>query len=349
MEIKRDVFGKTDEGKEVELFTLLNDNGITTKVTSYGAALVSLETPDKNGEIADIVLGFETLEEYIKDRTYQGCTVGRCANRISKGRFVLDGVEYVLAKNDGNNHLHGGVKGFNKMVWDAKPIQKEDSVGVKFTYLSKNNEESYPGNLTVTVIYTLTSADELKIEYEAQTDKKTIVNLTNHSYYNLSGAGTGAILNHELTVNADSYTETNDELLPTGQIKSVRGTDMDFTTPRVIGDRIASVKGGYDLNYVLNKEQPASLSFAAKVFEPTSGRIMEVFTTEPGIQFYSSNFLDGLKGKAGNVYNKHEAFCLETQHYPDSPNQLSFPSINLEPGQTYKHLTVHRLSVQQKS
>ncbi len=346
MEIKKDVFGKTDEGKEAEIFTLSNDNGITAKVTSYGATLVSLEIPDKNGKAADILLGFETLDEYVKDLTFQGCTVGRCANRILNGKFVLDGVEYTLATNDGNNHLHGGVKGFNKMFWDAESIQNDDSVGVKFTYLSEDGQENYPGNLAVTVIYTLTSADELKIEYEAETDKKTIINLTNHSYYNLAGAGSGTILNHEMTINADSYTETNDELLPTGQIKPVSGTDLDFTTPRVIGDRITNVKGGYDLNYVLNKEQPASMSFAARVVEPTSGRVMEVSTTEPGIQFYSSNFLDGLKGKAGNVYNQHDAFCLETQHFPDSQNQPSFPSIALAPGQKYKHLTVHRFLVQ---
>ena len=346
MEIKKDVFGKTDEGEEAEIFTLSNDNGITAKVTSYGATLVSLETPDKNGKIADIVLGFDTPDEYARDVSYQGCTVGRCGNRIANGKFVLDGVEYNLATNDGNNHLHGGVKGFNKMLWDAEPIQSKDSVGVKFTYLSEDGQENYPGNLTVAVIYTLTSADELKIEYEAQTDKKTIINLTNHTYYNLAGEGAGTILNHGLTVNADSYTETNDELLPTGQIKPVSGTDLDFTSPCVIGDRIANVKGGYDLNYVLNKEQPGSLSFAAKVVEPASGRVMEVSTTEPGIQFYSSNFLDGLKGKAGKVYNQHDAFCLETQHFPDSQNQPSFPPITLAPGQTYKHWTVHKFSAQ---
>ncbi|NIA17445.1 MAG: galactose-1-epimerase, partial [Planctomycetes bacterium] len=262
------------------------------------------------------------------------------------GRFTLDGVEYVLAKNDGNNHLHGGIKGFNKVIWNAEPIESGNSVGVKLEYLSKDGEENYPGNLKVTVVYTLTSSDELKIEYEARTDKKTVLNLTNHSYYNLAGAGSGDILNHKLTINADSYTEINDELSPTGRIQPVGGTVLDFTDAFVIGDRIAEVKGGYDHNYVLNKEQGGELSFAAKVIEPVSGRSIEIFTTEPGIQLYTGNFLDALAGKGGSVYNKHDAFCLEAQHYPDSPNRPNFPSTILEPGQTYRQLTVHRFSSQ---
>ena len=346
MEIKKNIFGKTDNGREVQLFTLANDNGITAKVISYGAALVSLETPDKSGRAADIVLGFDTLDEYVRDVSYQGSTIGRYANRIVDGRFTLDGVEYVLAKNDGNNHLHGGIKGFNKVIWNAEPIESGNSVGVKLEYLSKDGEENYPGNLKVTVVYTLTSSDELKIEYEARTDKKTVLNLTNHSYYNLAGAGSGDILNHKLTINADSYTEINDELSPTGRIQPVGGTVLDFTDAFVIGDRIAEVKGGYDHNYVLNKEQGGELSFAAKVIEPVSGRSIEIFTTEPGIQLYTGNFLDALAGKGGSVYNKHDAFCLEAQHYPDSPNRPNFPSTILEPGQTYRQLTVHRFSSQ---
>ena len=244
MEIRKDIFGKGDDGREVEVFTLANSAGITAKVISYGAAMISLETPDRNGKVADIVLGFDTLDGFVKDVSYQGSTVGRYAGRIAGGRFMLDGVEYALAKNDDNNHLHGGVKGFNKKVWDSVPIQRNGNVSVKFTYLSKDGEENYPGNLAVTVVYTLTFAGELKIEYEASTDKKTVLNLTNHSYYNLAGAGSGDILNHELTINAESFTELNDELNPTGRVQPVKGTDLDFTSPFVIGDRITNIEGG---------------------------------------------------------------------------------------------------------
>ena len=343
MSIGTKPFGKTPDGQEVDLYTMTNTNGITAKITNYGAILVSLEVPDKNGKLADITLGFDTLEGYIKGHPYFGATVGRYANRIGGAKFKLNDVEYQLAANNGPNHLHGGIKGFDKVIWKAEDVTAESNQAfVKLSYLSKDGEEGYPGNLTCTVTYTLTKDDELKISYEAETDKTTILNLTNHTYWNLAGQGNGDVLGHELMLSADKYTPVDEGLIPTGEIKSVKGSPMDFTKPMIIGSRIIQVEGGYDHNYVLNSGG-GTLALCARVYEPTSGRIMEIHTVEPGVQFYTGNFLDGsINGKAGKVYNKHYGFCLETQHFPDSPNKPDFPSVVLKPGDKYTTVTVHK-------
>ena len=343
MSIKKQAFGKTKDGKDVDLYTLTNANGLKTEIMTYGGIVRTLDVPDRNGNFADIVLGYDTLNEYIKNNPYFGALVGRYGNRIGKGKFTLDGVEYTLATNNGPNHLHGGMKGFDKVVWDAEPMEDETSVGLKLTYLSKDGEEGYPGNLNCTVIYTLTNDNELKVSYEAETDKPTVINLTHHSYFDLAGQGSGDILGHELMLTADNFTPVDEGLITTGEIKPVKGTLMDFTKPTPIGSRIAQVEGGYDHNYVLNNSD-GSLALAASVYEPKSGRVMEIFTTEPGIQFYSGNFLDGSNKGKGAVYNKHDGFCLETQHFPDSPNKPNFPSVVLKPGEKYMHLTVHKFS-----
>ncbi len=347
MGITKEIFETTPDGKNAGLYTLTNANGLKVKITNYGGIITSLATPDRKGKFADIVLGYDSLDEYIKDSPYFGSLIGRYGNRIAKGKFTLNDVEYTLAINNGPNHLHGGIKGFDKVIWTVELMQDETSVGLKLRYFSKDGEEGYPGNLSCTVIYTLTNDNELKISYEARTDKPTIINLTNHSYFNLAGHNSGDILGHELMLNADYFTPVDEELIPTGEIKSVKGTPMDFTTPMTIGSRIAQVPGGYDHNYVLNSKD-GKLALAARVYEPKTGRIMEILTTEPGIQFYTGNFLNGsLKGK-GAVYNKHAGFCLETQHFPDSPNKPQFPSVVLNPGEEYKHLTVYKFSVKQK-
>ncbi|MHC4174576.1 MAG: aldose epimerase family protein [Planctomycetota bacterium] len=342
MSILKESFGQTTDGKGVDLYTLTNANSLRAGITNYGAILVSLEVPDRDGNLADITLGYDTLDGYIKRGSFFGATVGRYANRIGGAGFVLNGIEYKLAANNGENHIHGGRKGFDKVVWNAEQIETADAVGVKLTYLSKDGEEGYPGNLDCTVIYTLTNNDELKISYEAETDKTTVVNLTNHSYYNLAGQGAGDILGHELMLNADSYTVVDEGLIPTGEIRSVKDSPMDFTSPMSIGSRIGQVGKGYDHNYVLNSGG-GSLALCARVYEPVSGRVMEVHTTEPGVQLYTGNFLNGsITGKDGKVYDKHYAFCLETQHFPDSPNKPHFPSAVLEPGQKYTTVTVHK-------
>lgn len=341
--IKKEAFG-TAEGKQIDLYTLTNSNGVKAKIINYGAILFSLELPDRDGNAADVTLGYGSLDEYVKNSKYFGATIGRYGNRIAKGRFALDGTEYRLATNNGENHLHGGLKGFNKVVWDSEPITTKDSVGVRLTYLSVDGEEGYPGNLTCTVVYTLTNNDELRVDYEATTDKSTPVNLTHHSFWNLAGNASRDILGHELMLNADHFLPVDSGLIPTGEIKSVKGSPMDFTTPATIGSRIEHVEGGYDHNYVLNRQTHGEeLILAGRVYEPVSGRGMEIYTTEPGIQFYSGNFFDGTTtGKDGKVYGKHYAFCLETQHFPDSPNQLDFPTTILNPGQTYTHVCVHK-------
>ena len=344
MSINKEAFGTTMDGEKVDLYTLTNTNGLTAKITNYGGIVTSLQVPDRDGNFADIVLGCDSLDEYIKGHPHFGTIVGRYANRIANGKFTLNGVEYTLAKNDGPNHLHGGIKGFDKAVWNAEQIQTDTTVALKLTYLSKDGEEGYPGNLNCTVIYTLTNDNELKISYEAETDKTTIVNLTHHGYFNLAGHNSGDILAHELMLNADHFTPVDDQLIPTGEIKPVKGTPMDFTEPFSIGARIAQVKGGYDHNYVLNSGD-GSLALAARVYEPSTGRVMELFTTEPGVQFYTGNSLDGSNKGKGAVYNKHNGFCLETQHFPDSPNKPQFPSVLLEPGKKYMQLTVHKFSV----
>ena len=342
-------FGQAPDGKQVRLYSLRNANGLTADIMTYGAIVVSLRTPDRKGQMADIVLGYDNLQEYIKISPYFGAIVGRYGNRIAKGKFTLDGAEYTLATNNNANHLHGGIKGFDKVVWDDKPVQRPDAVGVRLSYLSKDGEEGYPGNLKATVTYLLTSKNELRIEYEATTDKATPVNLTHHGYFNLTG-GQRDILGHVLALNADRFTPVDEGLIPTGELKAVKDTPMDFTKATAIGARIANEHqqlkfgGGYDHNWVLNKGGK-EMTVAARVSEPTTGRIMEIRTVEPGIQFYSGNFLDGtITGKGGRVYPHRWGFCLETQHYPDSPNKPNFPSTILRPGEKYETTTIYRFS-----
>lgn len=343
MSIEKQAYGKTEDGKNVDLYTLTNANGLKAEIITFGGIVTSLQVPDRNGKLADIVLGCDNLDDYAKKSPYFGALIGRYGNRIAKGKFALDGVEYKLATNNGPNHLHGGIKGFDKVVWDAKAMETDNGPALKLTYLSRDGEEGYPGSLFCTVVYTLTNNNELKISYEAKTDKPTIVNLTHHSYFNLAGYNSNDILGHEMQILADNFTPVDDALIPTGEIKPVKGTPMDFTKPMTIGSRIKEVPGGYDHNYVLNNST-GSLALAASVYEPKTGRVMEVFTTEPGMQFYSGNFLDGtIKGK-GAVYNKHAGFCLEAQHFPDSPNEPKFPSTVLKPGETYTQLTKYKFS-----
>jgi aldose 1-epimerase len=339
-------WGQTPEGTPVKLYTLTNRNGVVIKITNYGAIVTELHVPDRTGASANVVLGFDNLEQYLKGHPGFGAVIGRFANRIAKARFTLDGQEYQLAANNGPNHIHGGLKSFDKVVWDAKTLpSKPNAASVQFTYLSKDGEEGYPGNLSVAVIYTLTIDNELRIDYHATTDKATILNLTNHSYFNL--AGSGSVLGHELFIKADRYTPSDAELIPTGEIAPVKGTPLDFTQPTLIGDRIDQLKpspGGYDHNYVLN-HGGTSLALAARAYEPKSGRVLEVSTTEPGVQLYTGNFLDGrLVGVGGVAYDRHSGFCLETQHFPDSINKPNFPSTVLRPGQTFQSTTVFRFS-----
>jgi len=343
MSAEKESFGKTPDGKQIDLYTLTNTTGLRARIMNYGAILVSLEVPDRDGNLADITLGFDKLDGYLGEHPYFGAIVGRYANRIGKATFTLDGVEYKLAANNDVNHLHGGIKGFDKKVWRVEDLGvKGAGAVVKLSYISEDGEEGYPGNLACSVTYTLTEDDKLKISYEAETDKKTVINLTNHSYFNLAGQGTGDILGHEMMINADKYTVVDEGLIPTGENRSVKDTPMDFTTPMTIGSRIGQVEGGYDHNYVL-KGDGGTLALAARVYEPTSGRVMEVQTDQPGVQFYTGNFLDGsLTGKAGKVYQKNYGFCLETQHFPDSPNKPDFPSVVLHPGQKYTTETVYR-------
>ena len=342
--IDREKFGQTNEGVSVDLFTLTNDNGLTVKITNYGGIVTSMLVPDKMGNYEDVVLGFDNLQNYLDGHPYFGSLIGRYANRIAKGMFELKGVLYYLAANNGENHLHGGNRGFDKVVWDSEPFVEENEVGLNLSYLSKDMEEGYPGNLNVKVTYRLTNENQLIIDYFAETDKACPVNLTHHSYFNLT-AGKENILNHKVMINANSYVGIDNNLIPTGQIRDLIGTEMDFTLPKIIGSRIDMVDGGYDHCYIINKN-PDDMSLIARVHEETSGRIMEVYSTEPGVQFYSGNFLDGsIKGKNGIVYEKHFGFCLETQHFPDSPNQKDFPSTILYPGESYAYSTIYEFSV----
>ena len=345
--VSKSAFGKMPDGTSVDAYTLRNTNGLTAKVITYGALLAEMHVPDRTGRFGDVTLGFDNLEQYLAGHPYFGATIGRYANRIAKGKFTLDGQTYTLAVNDGPNHLHGGKVGFDKVVWKAEIVSATDGVAVKFTYVSKDGEEGYPGTLTATVVYTLTNDDELRLDYTATTDKATVVNLTNHAYWNLAEGGD--ILGHILMLKADRYTPVDDTLIPTGAIAPVKGTIMDFTKPMPIGSRIKQLTNtpqGYDHNYVLNSGGSAKPTLAARVQEPKTGRVLEISTTEPGIQFYSGNFLDGtLKGKRGVVYNYQNAFCLETDHFPDSPNQPKFPTVVLRPGQTYTQTTIHKFSV----
>jgi len=333
----------------VELYTLTNSKGVTAAITNYGGILVSLKVPDRAGQLADVVLGFDTLDGYLKGHPYFGAIIGRYGNRIAKARFTLNGVEYRLAPNEGENSLHGGIKGFDKAVWTAKEI--DGGKALELSYLSKDGEEGFPGNLAVKVTYSLNDENELKIDYTATTDKDTVVNLTNHSYFNLAGQGEGDVLDHVVTINADRFTPVDSKLIPTGELRSVAGTPFDFRTPHRIGERINDrdeqliLGRGYDHNFVLNRTGEG-LALAARVVEPKTGRVMEVLTTEPGMQFYTGNFLDSITGKGGKVYKQRYGFCLETQHFPDSPNKPEFPSVVLKPGQEYRSTTIYRFSVE---
>jgi len=343
-------FGKLSDGTTVDIYTLRNRNGLEVEITNYGGAVVTLRTPDRRGRMADIVLGYPDPAGYVNDTSYFGALIGRYANRIARGKFTLDGADYQLAQNNGVNHLHGGVRGFNKALWEAREVHHTGGVALKLTYLSKDNEEGYPGNLNVTATYVLSDANELRIEYIATTDKETIVNLTHHSYFNLAGAGAGDVLGHQVTINADRFTPVDETLIPTGELKAVQGTPFDFSRATALGSRINEADDqlvlgkGYDHNFVLNKKGH-ELSLAASVYEPSSGRAMEMWTTEPGMQLYTGNFLDKVHGKAGKIYDYRGGFCLEAQHFPDSPNKPSFPSTVLKPGQRYTQTTVYKFMV----
>jgi aldose 1-epimerase len=344
-------YGTTAGGTAVEEYTLTNANGMEVKVITYGGAVSSIKAPDRNGNPADVVLGFGNLKDYETRSPFFGCITGRFANRIAAGKFRIDGQQYELALNDGPNALHGGLKGFDKRVWAARPAPGDREEGVALSYLSPDGEEGYPGNLSVTVTYTLTGDDTLRIDYAATTDKATVVNLTNHSYFNLAGEGSGSIYGHILKINADHYTPVDAHLIPTGGLAPVAETPLDFRLPKRIGpgcrsDHEQIVRGkGYDHNFVLNRPSPddKSLLLAARLYEPASGRIMETWTTEPAVQFYGGNFLDGaIYGVSGRAYRQSDGLCLETQHYPDSPNQPQFPTTLLRPGQTYQTTTIYK-------
>ncbi len=338
-------FGKTPEGQPIQLYTLTNRSGMQVAIATYGGTVIKLLAPDRMGQLGDVALGFGTIEPYFKKSPYFGAIIGRYGNRIAKGRFTLDGKTYQLAKNNGPNTLHGGVKGFDKRMWTAEVLSQNPPV-VRFSRLSPDGEEHFPGDLKVAVTYTLTNRDELKIQYAAQTDKATVLNLTNHTYFNLAGAGNGGILGHQIMIHASRFTPVNSALIPTGEIKEVAGTPMDLRKWTTIGDKIQAVGGkpvGYDHNYVLDRCPVVRPCLAAEVWDPGSGRLMKVYTDQPGVQFYTGNFLDGtLKGKGGKVYRQHDAFCLETQHFPDSPNEPEFPSTVLRPGQVFRSTTVYR-------
>jgi aldose 1-epimerase len=347
--VTKQSYGKTAAGENVNLYTLRNSKGVEAKITNYGGILVSLKVPDRNGKFDDVVLGFNDLESYLtKNDPYMGALIGRYGNRIAKGRFTLNGVEYKLAVNNGENHLHGGIKGFDKVVWTGREMKTTAGPAVLLTYLSKDGEEGYPGNLSVRVVYTLTNNNELKIDYSATADKDTVTNLTHHSYFNLAGEGNGDILNTSVTINADRFVPTDAGSIPTGELKSVAGTPFDFLKATAIGARInqddeqLKFGNGYDHTWVINGR---GMRLAATAYEATSGREMQVWTTEPGMQFYTGNFLNGtLTGKSGKVYARRTGFCFETQHYPDSPNQPSFPTTTLKKGATYKSTTIYRFS-----
>jgi aldose 1-epimerase len=342
-------FGTAD-GKPVDLYVLTDSGGMVAKVMTYGATLTELDVPDRNGKMDDVVLGFDTLAGYLGKEPYFGATVGRVGNRIAKGRFTLDGRTYQLATNDGPNHLHGGIKGFDKVVWTAAVVHG-DAPSVRFTYLSKDGEEGYPGNCRVSVTYTIANSNELRLEYKVTTDKDTPVNVTNHSYFNLGGAENGSILGDIVTLNADRYTVVDSTLIPTGELRPVAGTPMDFRTPTEVGARIKEVGGnpvGYDHNYVLNGGGHG-LDLVGSVYDPKSGRAMEISSTEPGVQFYTGNFLDGtITGKKGVVYGPHWGLALETQHFPDAMNHPNFQTDVLKAGQTYWSTTIYRFSTRPK-
>jgi len=346
LSVEKAPYGTLPDGRAADLYTLTNAHGLRVRLTNYGALTVGVEVPDRRGRLADVTLGHDTLDGWLKNSAYFGATVGRYANRIAKGKFTLDGQAYTLATNNGENALHGGLKGFDKVLWNAEPVETPTSVGVRFTYLSKDGEEGYPGDLQATALYSLTNDNEFKAEFSATTGKPTVVNLAHHTYWNLAGPASGDVLGHVLLIAADQYTPVDKGLIPTGEIAPVKGTPLDFTTPTPIGARIAQLEGGYDHNFVL-RNQTGKMALVARVVEPKSGRVMEITSDQPGVQFYSGNFLGGnAAGKGGVVYKKHYGFCLETQHYPDSPNKPNFPSVVLRPGETYHHTMVHKFSVQ---
>jgi aldose 1-epimerase len=341
-------FGQTTDGTPVEIYTLRNSKGMEAKIMTYGGIVTSLKTPDRQGHFDDIVLGFDNVDSY-SNSPYFGALIGRYGNRIAHGQFTMGGNTYTLATNNGANSLHGGLKGFDKVVWTAKPLPTAHGPALILTYISKGGEEGYPGNLAVTAIYTITEKNEMRLDFTATTDTKTVCNLTHHSYFNLRGSGD--VLGHIVYINADRFTPVDAGLIPTGELKPVKGTPFDFTDPHTIGERINQTNneqiargGGYDHNWVLNKED-GELSLAAEVYEPTSGRLMEVWTTQPGLQFYSGNFLDGtLTGKGGQVYQFRDGFCMEPQHFPDSPNHPEFPTTELDAGQTYQQTIIYRFA-----
>jgi aldose 1-epimerase len=348
--IKKQPFGKTPEGGAADLYTLTNRKGMEAAITNYGGIVVQLRVPDRKGNLADVVLGYDDLDGYIHDKAYLGALIGRYGNRIALGKFSLGGKTYTIPRNNGENTLHGGLKGFNQALWRATELESNHGPSLQLEYLSKDGEEGFPGNLSVKVTYTLTDENQLKIEYSATTDKETVVNLTNHAYFNLAGAGNGDILQHQVMLRADKFTPVSESLIPTGELRSVQGTPMDFRTPTAVGARIEQddqqlkYGRGYDHNWVLESGGSKTPTLAASVYEPGTGRVLEVWTTEPGVQFYTGNFLDGAKGKGGKVYQRRYALCLETQHFPDSPNQPKFPSTVLKPGQRYHTVTIYKFS-----
>lgn len=338
--LEKSEFGKLPDGSTAHLYTFRNSKGMVVKVTDYGLIITELHVPDRAGKAGNVVLGFDNLERYLKGHPFFGAIAGRYANRIAKGKFTIDGKEYTLATNNGKNHLHGGKVGFDKKLWAAKEMPDQNAV--EFSYTSKDGEEGYPGNLSLVVRYALTEDNELVIDYSATTDKKTPINVTNHSYFNL--AGSGDILGHEMQIEADHYTPVDPELIPTGEIASVKGTPLDFTAPHRVGERHTQTGiGGYDHNFVLRGGVSQKPRQAARVVDPGSGRVLEVLTTEPGVQLFTANFMDGsIIGTGGVSYPKHGGFCLETQHYPDSPNRPNFPSTILEPGKKFKSTTIFK-------
>jgi len=341
------LWGATTAGKPVELFTLTNAKGIKAQITNYGGIIVAIKVPDNAGKIADVVLGFDSLAPYLEKHPHFGCLTGRYANRIGGASLTLDGVEYLVTANSGKNHIHGGKANFATIVWEARILAEENALELRYT--SADGEEGFPGKLDCRVTYTLTETNELKIKYQATTDKPTVVNLTNHSYFNLAGEGSGDVLGHELMIPAEQFTATDDALIPTGELETVVDSALDFNTPHLIGERIDSpvkpiLQGkGYDHNYVLKGQ---GMKLAARARDPQSGRVMEVFTTEPGVQLYTGNHLKGITGKSGHVYEKRQGFCLETQKFPDSPNKPQFPSATLRSGETYLHQTIFKFSAE---